>query len=85
MNFSNIFFTETSMEEIVYKDALFDDQPNGRLVFVMLLEPVRERLYFFVGIGQGMNNTIDVNNAVAHGMSLSREAGISIFFGDWND
>lgn len=73
------------MEEIVYKDALFDDQPNGRLVFVMLLEPVRERLYFFVGIGQGMNNTIDVNNAVAHGMSLSREAGISIFFGDWND
>lgn len=73
------------MEEIVYKDALFDDQPNGRLVFVMLMEPVRERLYFFVGIGQGMNNTIDVNNAVAHGMSLSREAGISIFFGDWGD
>jgi hypothetical protein len=73
------------MEEIVYKDALFDDQPNGRLVFVMLLEPVREKLYFFVGIGQGMNNTIDVNNAVAHGMSLTQEAGISIFFGDWGD
>jgi hypothetical protein len=73
------------MEEIVYKDALFDDQPNGRLFFVMLMEPVRERLHFFVGIGQGMNNTIDVNNAVAHGMSLSREAGIAIFFGDWND
>lgn len=73
------------MEEIIYKDALFDDQPNGRLVFVMALNPDAEKLYFFVGIGQGMNNNIDVNNAVAHGMSLPREAGIAIFFGDWND
>jgi len=73
------------MEEILYKDALFDDQQNGRLVFVMALEPVSERLYFFVGIGQGLNDTIDVNNTMAHGMSLPREAGIAIFFGDWND
>jgi hypothetical protein len=73
------------MEEIMYKDALFDDQPNGRLVFVMLLDPVGERLHFFVGIGQGMNDTIDVNNTVAHGMSIPCEAGIAIFFGDWND
>jgi hypothetical protein len=73
------------MEEILYKDALFDDQPNGRLVFVMALNPDTERLYFFVGIGQGMNDTIDVNNTMAHGMSLPREAGIAIFFGDGND
>jgi hypothetical protein len=73
------------MEEIIYKDALFDDQPNGRLVFVMALNPDTEKLYFFVGIGQGLNAAIDVNNTVAHGMSLPREAGIAIFFGDGND
>jgi hypothetical protein len=73
------------MEEIVYKDALFDDQPNGRLVFVMVLEPMLERLHFFVGIGQGLNQAIDINNAVAHGVSLPREAGIAIFFGGWDD
>lgn len=73
------------MEEIVHKDALFDDQPNGRLIFVMVLEPVREQLHFFVGIGQGLNDVIDVNNAIAHGMKLPNVAGISIFFGDWND
>jgi hypothetical protein len=44
-----------------------------------------ERLHFFVGIGQGLNQAIDVNNAVAHGMSLPREAGIAIFFGGWDD
>lgn len=73
------------MEEILYKDALFDEQIYGRLVFVMALNPDTETLYFFVGIGQGLNDAIDVNNAVAHGMSLPREAGIAIFFGDWND
>lgn len=73
------------MEEIVYKDALFDDQANGRLVFVMVFEPLMERLYFFVGIGQGLNEAIDVNNAVAHGMPIPRQAGISIFFGSWDD
>ena len=73
------------MEEILYKDALFDEQIYGRLVFVMALNPDTENLYFFVGIGQGLNDAIDVNNAMAHGMSLPREAGIAIFFGDWND
>lgn len=73
------------MEEILYKDALFDEQIYGRLVFVMALNPDTETLYFFVGIGQGLNDAIDVNNAVAHGMNLPREAGIAIFFGDWND
>jgi hypothetical protein len=73
------------MEEIVYKDALFDEQPNGRLIFVMSLDSVSERLYFFVGIGQGLNDQIDINNTMAHGMPLPREAGIAIFFGDWND
>lgn len=73
------------MEEILYKDALFDEQIYGRLVFVMALNPDTEKLYFFVGIGQGLNDAIDVNNAMAHGMSLPREAGIAIFFGDWND
>jgi hypothetical protein len=51
----------------------------------MALNPDTEKLYFFVGIGQGLNTAIDVNNTVAHGMSLPREAGIAIFFGDWND
>ena len=69
------------MEELIYKDAFFDEQKNGRLVFVMALEPNAERLHFFVGIGQGLNDTIDVNNAIAHGMTLPTEAGIAIFFG----
>mgnify|MGYP003635428234 CR=1 FL=1 len=71
------------MEENLYKDALFDDQPNGRLVFVMALEPIKERLHFFIGIGQGLNEVIDVNNTIAHGMRIPSEVGIAIFFGDW--
>lgn len=71
------------VEELIYKDALFDEQPNGRLVFVMAMVPDRPKLYFFLGIGQGMNDMIDVNNAVAHGVSLPTQAGIAIFFGEW--
>ena len=70
-------------EELIYKDALFDDQKNGRLVFVMAMVPNTEKLYFFAGIGQGLNDAIDVNNAIAHGMNLPTEAGIAIFFGEW--
>jgi len=69
------------MEQFVFKDAFFDEQQNGRLVFVMTLEPISEQMHFFVGIGQGLNDAIDVNNAIAHGMTLPAEAGIAIFFG----
>lgn len=70
-------------EELLYKDALFDDQKNGRLVFVMAMVPNHEKLYFFAGVGQGLNDAIDVNNAIAHGMELPQEAGIALFFGGW--
>jgi hypothetical protein len=66
--------------EQLYKDAFFDEQKNGRLVFVMTLDD-SEQLRFFVGIGQGLNDAIDVNNTIAHGMTLPAEAGIAIFFG----
>jgi hypothetical protein len=66
--------------EQLYKDAFFDEQKNGRLVFVMTLDD-SEQLRFFVGIGQGLNDAIDVNNAIAHGMTLPAEAGIALFFG----
>ena len=70
-------------EQLLYKDALFDEQKNGRLVFVMAMVPDTEKLYFFAGIGQGLNDAIDVNNTIAHGMGLPREAGIALFFGEW--
>ena len=66
--------------EQIYKDAFFDEQKNGRLVFVMTLDD-SEQMHFFVGIGQGLNDAIDVNNAIAHGMTLPAEAGIALFFG----
>lgn len=71
------------MEKFVHKDALFRDHPNGRLVFVMTCDPESSDLTFYLGIGQGLNDAIDVNNAIAHGMKLPDAAGISIFFGDW--
>ena len=70
-------------EELIYKDALFDDQKNGRLVFVMAMVPNTDKLHFFAGIGQGLNDAIDVNNAIAHGMSLPTQAGMALFFGEW--
>jgi len=73
------------LEQLLYKDALFDDQQNGRLVFVMAMVPNTEKLYFFVGVGQGLNDAIDVNNAIAHGMRLPVQAGIAIFFGEWDE
>lgn len=73
------------VERLIYKDALFDEQKNGRLVFVMALHPDSADLHFFVGIGQGLNDAIDVNNAIAHGMNLPTQAGMAIFFGEWDE
>lgn len=71
------------LEQLIYKDAFFDDQKNGRVVFVMAMVPETEKLHFFVGVGQGLNDAIDVNNAIAHGVSLPTQAGIALFFGEW--
>lgn len=71
------------VEELLYKDALFYDSSQGTIVFVMAMVPDVPKLYFFVGIGQGFNSEIDVNNAIAHGFSLPVQAGITIFFGEW--
>lgn len=70
-------------EELTYKDALFYDCSWGRIVFVMGMRHDDHKLHFFVGIGQALNDAIDVNNTIAHGFDLPTEAGIAIFFGEW--
>jgi len=55
---------------------------KGKLGFIMVFDQEAKRLHYYVGIGEGLNEQIDINHIYAGGYELPPEAGMAIFFGE---
>ena len=69
---------------MIFEYARWEKTTKGTLGFVMFYDDVEERLRFFVGIAEGLNERIDINHIYAGGFELPLESGIPLFFGDWD-
>ena len=68
-----------------FETVIWYDTTKGKLGFVMCYDPIEERLHYYVGIGEGLNERIDINHIFAGGYELPAEAGVAIFFGNWEE
>jgi hypothetical protein len=59
----------------------WEDTSRGKLGFIMVFDEEEQRLHYYVGIGEGLNEQIDINHIFAGGYKLPTEAGMAIFFG----
>lgn len=68
---------------MIFEDVQWKETTKGMLGFVMCYDDMEEKLHFYVGIAEGLNQRIDINHIFAGGYKLPTEAGIAIFFGSW--
>ncbi len=57
----------------------------GKIGFLMAFNWQTHTLHYFVGACHGLNSTIDMNQVYNGGVELPPEAGMVIFFGEWDD
>lgn len=68
---------------IFFECVEWKETTHGQIGFVMVYDDIEERLKYYVGIGQGFNERIDINHIFGGGYELPAEAGVAIFFGSW--
>lgn len=56
---------------------------QGKLGFLMAKDWETGKLHFFVGSCHGLNTAIDMNQVYNSGVELPEQAGMVIFFGEW--
>ncbi len=70
---------------MTFESVVWHETTKGKLGFVMCYDDTQERLHYYVGIGEGLNERIDINHIFAGGVELPAEAGVAIFFGNWEE
>lgn len=68
-----------------FEDVRWEKTTKGTLGFVMCYDDIEEKLYFYAGIAEGLNERIDINHIFAGGFEMPVESGIPLFFGAWDD
>ena len=68
-----------------FEDVRWETTTKGTIGFIMCFDEIEEKLYFYAGIAEGLNERIDVNHIFAGGFELPAEAGIALFFGNWEE
>ena len=64
------------------QDVRWYDTSKGRIGVLMMLDWHTEQLHYYLGIADGMNESIDINHIYNGGVKLHDYVGMAIFFGD---
>jgi hypothetical protein len=64
------------------QDVRWYDTSKGRIGVLMVLDWHTEQLHYYLGIADGMNESIDINHIYNGGMKLPDYVGMALFFGD---
>ena len=64
------------------QDVLWLDTSKGRIGVVMCLDWHTEKLHYFLGIADGMNESIDINHIFSGGYEIPAYIGMGFFFGE---
>lgn len=64
------------------QDVQWYDTSKGRIGIIMVLDWHTEQLHYYLGIADGMNESIDINHIYNGGVKLPAHVGMGLFFGD---
>ena len=64
------------------QDVRWYDTSKGRIGVLMVLDWHTEQLHYYLGIADGMNESIDINHIYNGGVKLPAYVGMGLFFGD---
>lgn len=64
------------------QDVRWYDTSKGRIGVLMVLDWHTEQLHYYLGIADGMNESIDINHIYNGGVKLPAHVGMGLFFGD---
>ena len=64
------------------QDVLWFDTSKGRIGVLMVLDWHTELLHYYLGVADGMNESIDINHIYNGGIKLPDSVGMAFFFGE---